>query len=428
MKILLVNPPIYDFTAYDFWLKPLGMVRVAGWLRGQAALELFDYVDRQHPFVRDRHDLRRDRWGRGEFYSEEVPKPAAFARTIPRRYHRFGLPRSFFREFLVERGPFDFALVQTGVTYWYAGVAEVIEDIRAITPATRIVLGGVYATLCPQHARGLGADLVVEGAALEPLWRLLGLAPQPAEPPFWEGYRHLEAGVMKLTDGCPYRCTYCSVPRVSAGFSARPAERSLASFDHLCSCGAGHVAFYDDALLYRQEDVLLPFLRDVSARGTQVDFHTPNALHARFVTPESAEAMVHAGFKTFYLGFESGSAEWHRRTGGKVGRSDVARAVRHLLAAGAPPASIAAYVIIGHPQAERQDVDASMRFEHDLGIRVVLAEFSPIPGTPDGDECRQWADLDEPLHHNKTAFAIARLGLGEVNRLKTKCKALNAQL
>ena len=28
-KILLVNPPIYDFTAYDFWLKPYDLLSIA---------------------------------------------------------------------------------------------------------------------------------------------------------------------------------------------------------------------------------------------------------------------------------------------------------------------------------------------------------------------------------------------------------------
>ena len=48
-RILLVNPPIYDFTAYDFWLKPYGLLRVAGHLRHRAELRLFDYLDRLHP-------------------------------------------------------------------------------------------------------------------------------------------------------------------------------------------------------------------------------------------------------------------------------------------------------------------------------------------------------------------------------------------
>ena len=40
-KILLVNPPIFDFSAYDFWLKPYGMLRVGGLLREVAELSLF---------------------------------------------------------------------------------------------------------------------------------------------------------------------------------------------------------------------------------------------------------------------------------------------------------------------------------------------------------------------------------------------------
>ena len=50
-KILLVNPPIYDFSAYDFWLKPYGLLRVGGYMRGQAELRLFDYLDRWHPLA-----------------------------------------------------------------------------------------------------------------------------------------------------------------------------------------------------------------------------------------------------------------------------------------------------------------------------------------------------------------------------------------
>lgn len=48
-KILLVNPPIYDFAAYDFWLKPYGLLRIAGHLRMGNNLYLFDFLDRLHP-------------------------------------------------------------------------------------------------------------------------------------------------------------------------------------------------------------------------------------------------------------------------------------------------------------------------------------------------------------------------------------------
>jgi hypothetical protein len=69
-----------------------------------------------------------------------------------------------------------------------------------------------------------------------------------------------------------------------------------------------------------------------------------------------------------------------------------------------------------------------MHFVSSLGIRGMLADFSPIPGTPDGDCCRKWVDMDEPLLHNKTAFPILRLGFNEANRLKELQRQLNRTL
>jgi hypothetical protein len=421
-NILLVNPPIYDFSAYDFWLKPYGLLRVAGFLRGQVAMRLFDYLDRYHPGAA--LPVRSDPWGRGPFMAEVLPKPAPLA-WLPRHYRRYGIPRQYFRDLLATDGPFAVALIQTGMTYWYPGVREVIEDIRAYSPQTTIVLGGVYATLCPQHANGLGADLVIEKSHLEPLWQLLGVTPRLEEPPLWEAYPTLQVGTLKLTDGCPFRCTYCSVPQVYPPFQARPPTHAMAELTWLCQRGVCNIAFYDDALLFRPEQILLPFLQEVRRRDIEVHFHTPNALNARFMTPAVASAMVQAGFKTFYLGFESTAYQWQRRTGGKVYADELARAVEHLVKAGAAPHHITAYLIIAHPFATQQDIDASMQYAHSLGMRLMLSEFSPIPGTPDGERCRQWVDLDEPLWHNKTAFTAHLLGLPEVQRLKRLCRQLN---
>lgn len=424
-RILLVNPPIYDFSAYDFWLKPYGLLRVAGFLRERADLLLFDYLDRRHPTIKDQ--IQMDRWGRGQFPGEITTTPKVLT-PISRRFRRYGLSRKLFQQFLEEHGPFDFALVQTVMTYWYLGVKEVLEDLRHYSPRTHIVLGGVYATLCPNHARFLGADLVVEGSRLQPLWHWLGVEPNLNDLPFWEGYFRLDVGILKLAYGCPFRCTYCSVPQVDPTFTAYPLERSLAEVEFLYRLGVQNIAFYDDALLYRPQQILGPFLRGVMERGLTIQFHTPNALNARFISAELAELMVAAGFRTFFLGFESSAYDWQRRTGGKVYSSELARAVDNLVAAGASRDGITAYLIIGHPHGDGQQIEESMQFAHDLGISVMLSEFSPIPGTPDGEKCREWVDLDEPLCHNKTAFCLKFLGEDRVNRLKSLCHELNQKL
>jgi radical SAM superfamily enzyme YgiQ (UPF0313 family) len=404
VNLLLVNPPIYDFTAYDFWLRPYGLLRVAGRLRGHV-LTFFDYLVS--------HD--RDAFGRGRFDQQLVPKPGPLA-DIPRRYYRFGRPRSEFFAVLKSK-QFDAVLVQTVMTYWYPGVREVIQDVRRAQPQARIILGGVYATLCPAHAQALGADDVIEGAAGFDGLRL----PLTDGLPFWEGV-DTEVGVIKITEGCPFRCTYCSVPVIYPNFVGRPLDECVEEVRYLTRLGARNVAFYDDALLFKPERILLPFLEKLLREDLKVSFHTPNALNARFITPEIARLMVRAGFQTFFLGFESSAYEWQRKTGGKVYSDEFADAVRYLRDAGAN--SVTAYIIIGHPNSVTQDLEASIRFAAQQGARVMLSEFAPIPGTPDGRACGRHTDLDEPLNHNKTAFTWRFLGGDQVNRLKALRKEL----
>jgi len=426
-KILLVNPPIYDFAAYDFWLKPSGMLSVSGFLRGKADFKLFDYLDRLVPFMAGQKKFESDRWGRGRFYSEHSPVPPAL-KIIPRYFRRFGLPRNMFTDFLSKEGPFDFVMIQTTMTYWYEGIQEVIEDVHKLQPQAKIVLGGNYVTLCSDHAQKLGADLLVKGTNLEPLWEYLAIGPDVQQPALWEVYDKLNVGVLKLTEGCPFNCTYCSVPKVYGKFKPRSLEHSLEELELLCRLGAGNVAFYDDALLFEAEKVLIPFLSEALNRNLRVNFHSPNALNARFVTGDLAELMVQAGFKTFYLGFESASQQWQKQTGSKVFSDELAQAVRYLIASGAKPENITAYQILGHPHIDIQELEASMHFVQSLGIRGMLADFSPIPGTPDGEYCRKWVDLDEPLMHNKTAFPIILLGFDQTNRLKDLQRRLNRKL
>ncbi len=411
-RVLLVNPPIHDFTACDFWLRPYGMLRVAGRIQHACELEVFDFLVSRVT----------DTWGRGRFPEEVIARPQAF-RDIPRRFRRFGRPRDEFRQLLQSRR-FDLALVQTMMTYWYPGLREVIEDVRRFQPDAAIVLGGAYATLLPSHAQALGADLVVRGSELVPLFRLLEIDPVDA-PPYWNGSLR-QVGVMKLTEGCPFHCTYCAVPLTAPGFTFRPVNECLEELGALARLGARNIAFYDDALLFNSGDCLAPFLRSVIGEKTGLSFHTPNALNARFIDPEIAALMVRAGFASFFIGLENSADDWQRRTGGKVSRGEFAEAVAALRSAGAR--YICAYVLIGHPDVELDEVEATMRFACDEGARVLLSEFAPVPGTPDGERCRQWADIEEPLSHNKTAFTIRRFGVQQVNRMKELCRQLNFQI
>ena len=100
----------------------------------------------------------------------------------------------------------------------------------------------------------------------------------------------------------------------------------------------------------------------------------------------------------------------------------------NLKAAGANPKNIIAYALMGHPDSDIQQLEDSLKFANSLGIKVMLSEFSPIPGTRDGDRCSKMTDISEPLTHSKTAFPIRLLGNEKVNRIKDLCRTLNGGL
>ncbi|MHB0945615.1 MAG: B12-binding domain-containing radical SAM protein [Sedimentisphaerales bacterium] len=426
-SILLVNPPIYDFTAFDFWLKPLGMLTIAGKIANKADFKIFDFLDHEHSFYADKPKFKSDVSGRGDFFSSIIPKPDLY-KNIPRHYRRYGLPAEIFADFLKTTHPCDFVFIQTVMTYWYLGYREVIETVKTYQPQAKIVLGGPYAMICPEHAKNLGADFVSAKNNSDRLWDFLDIKPADSFLPLWNVYKNPQTAVMKITRGCPFKCTYCTVPIFDGEFTAKPAERIIEELKFLISLGVKNIAFYDDALLYKSDEVLKPFLRYVIDNKIAVSFHTPNALNARFLDAELAELMIKAGFKTFFLGFESSADEFQKQTGSKIFDNEFANAVKNLIAAGADRNSVAAYLILGHPKFEIQNIEQSMKFVNSLNIRVMLSDFSPIPGTPDGKLCEKYIDISEPLMHNKTAFPIIVFGGDAVNRIKDMCRDLNRKV
>ena len=169
-KLLLINPYIYDFAAYDLWSKPLGLLYLAGVLEQNGCdIFLLDALDRWHPEVlklQHRTTPKSRTYGDGHFYKEAVAKPEEFS-NVRRTYSRYGMPPDLLRsnlEKIRNDHAIDAILVTSGMTYWYRGVHEVIRMCREIFPAAKILLGGIYATLFTGFAqRQSGADFVFKG-------------------------------------------------------------------------------------------------------------------------------------------------------------------------------------------------------------------------------------------------------------------------
>ena len=84
--ILLINPWVYDFAAYDLWAKPLGLLYLAALLeRNGWTIHYIDCLDIHHPALKiagiQKPKRRLDH--RGHFYREEVAQAGGPERDPP---------------------------------------------------------------------------------------------------------------------------------------------------------------------------------------------------------------------------------------------------------------------------------------------------------------------------------------------------------
>ncbi|MEO0100294.1 MAG: B12-binding domain-containing radical SAM protein [candidate division WOR-3 bacterium] len=404
-KALLVNPWIYDFKAFDFFLKPLGLLYLASYLRKfNFQISFLDCLDRYHPFLSEGKKPKVDSFGRGKFISRFIPKPVIY-QNIPRRYKRYGLPIEDLERTLNEIERPDYIFLTSIMTYWYPGVIATITLLRKYFPKTPIILGGIYATLCFSHAQKFsGANLVISGPFETELYKYLpGLKPIPfSELPFpaYDLYKKLDYVSILTSRGCPFRCTYCAVPRLFPEFQFRKKEEVIAEIDYYRELGIKNIAFTDDALLCHPE--IKTLLKELAKKNWPINFHTPNGLHPRFLDREIAHLLFSANFKTVYLSLETASPSLQKRTGDKVRTEEFIRAVQFLREAGFDK-EIHTYLIFGLPEQTLSDIKESIDLVLSLGIKCHLAEFSPIPGTEEYKKIG-FDEKTDPLYHNNTAL------------------------
>lgn len=451
--LLLINPWIYDFAAYDYWLKPLGLLAIASILRKNGySLSIIDCLDSNHPYMRKRLRGKRPRknelYGDGQFFKEEITKPSQLA-SVPRRYSRYGIsPDCFIQELKKIKPMPDAILFTTLITYWYPGTSQAISIVKKMFPNTPVILGGNYPTLCPEHAINTGADQCIQGPGekkiLEILKEITGkdiiFLPDPADLdtlpyPAFDLLKHIDYICIQTSRGCPYRCTYCASDLINKGFRRRSPTVVLKEIRHWAeNFGIKNIVFYDDALLYKSEEHIIPILDAIIHEGPHgLYFHTPNGLHTRFINPYLANILFESGFKTIRLGYETSSDKRQHESGGKVNTAELESAIAYLREAGYTTADIGVYILIGLPGQEAGEAESSIDKVVGLGGTPIITEFSPIPGTAIWEKAVEYSSYDlvrDPILHNNSIFPCQWSGFSweDYLRIKTRVSTIRRYL
>ncbi len=444
--ILLINPWIYDFAAFDLWAKPLGLLSIAALLRNRGyEIAYIDCLDIHHSkMIRERGLPKRKQYHQGHFFKENVEKPPALV-DIPRRYRRYGISEVAFREQLESLGEPKLVLVTSIMTYWYPGPFHVIRLVKQRYPKSFVVMGGIYATLCPDHARKYSkADYVLPGDGLTEILSIveqfLGLPshgiPQSSHLdgliyPALDLYPVLDYAPIVTSQGCPYRCDYCAAWKITRGFRQRDPKRVVDEIEFWTSAFDVHdIAFYDDALLVDSERHFIPMARELLRRGMRCHYHTPNGIHGRELSDEIASLMYEAGFKTVRLGLETSDAARQKRIGDKITNREMERAIAYLRGAGFTGEDIGVYILAGLPGQRVSEVEESIRFVRACGATPKLAEYSPIPQTPLWESAVRGSELDlrtEPLFHNNSILPCRWKGFTWEDLQELKLRLRNSE-
>ncbi len=444
-KALLVNPWICDFKAFDFWLKPLGLLTIASMLEREG-YDLFylDCLDRSHWSLRGLMKTQKSKYGCGNYYSTELKKPRLYE-GIPRKFKRYGIPVEGFRSEL-DRIPIpDVILVTTLMTYWYPGAFHAIEILKERFPSTPLLLGGIYARLCSDHASiNCGADMVISHADAERTLTIISeitgqrrshhYGPFDDYPlPCYQLLKQPHYLPYLTSQGCPYRCNYCASGELFPYYQRRKPGRIVNELRSLHdNLKIRDIALYDDALLFCFSEHLEPLLSLLLKENVSFRFHTPNALHGRFINASAAELLKRAGFKTIRLGFEFSSPSLQESTGNKVTSEEMEMAVSHLRSAGFSSRDIGLYVMTGLPSLSFEEVRSALEMCFRWKAHSKIVEFSPFSGI------RLWssfpgsgsAEASDPLFHNNTfhTYRSSTMPLEAYQELKALSARLNRSL
>ena len=152
-KILLVEPNYY--TRYP----PLGLLKLANYHRSRGDLV---------KFVRGEKDLR---------------------------YRNYDKPF---------RGAPDKIYVTSLFSYSWRPVHDAVKYYKRRYPSSELYLGGIYASLLPEHAATSGADEIHVGLHNE----------AEAYAPAWDLIPEWDSSILFASRGCVRKCGFCSVPKL----------------------------------------------------------------------------------------------------------------------------------------------------------------------------------------------------------------------
>jgi len=232
-------------------------------------------------------------------------------------------------------------------TWTWKKVWEAVRHYKNLFPNAKLWLGGLYASLLPDHASLSGADHVFKGL----FSKAENLMPDYSLVPRWNG------SIVFASRGCVRACGFCSVPKLEGKLnSVKPTIRHLIYPKHR------KIILWDNNILAAPN--LRQVLDELRELGLKVDFN--QGLDARLVTPDIAGEIANLKTDVIRIAYDRQEME-----------NCVERAIKYFNTAGVRGRKIVCYVLYNYTDSP-DDFFERIRNLMEWGVVSYPMRFEPL--------------------------------------------------
>jgi len=208
---------------------------------------------------------------------------------------------------------------------------------------------------------------------------------------------------------CPRQCTFCSMyivhgPRCRMRSSSNVVDEIEYLYNKI---GQRYFSFMDDNFTFSKKRTL-EICDEITKRGLDIQFDTPNGLEINSLNKEVLESLIKAGMVKTCLAIESGSPKIRKSINKRLSQEKIYEVFK--LLERYPDLSYNVFLIIGFPNETHETLKETHRLIKQLKLkRAILSFATPFPGTALYQESveNKLLDIDISNLHNRNSFYYA---------------------
>lgn len=306
----------------------------------------------------------------------------------------------------------------TAMTFTLLDVIKTARLVKAVNPATPVVLGGPHVHLYPEETLAIPeVDYLVLGEGEAAFAELLERIGDPAALAQVQGIAFRANGRTTITDirpleddldrlpfparhltpyqkyssviarrapittmftsrGCPYQCIFCDRPHLGKKFRARSAKNVVDEMEECIAMGIREFLVYDDTFTIQRQRVL-DVCDEIIRRKLDIGWDIRARVNT--VDAEMLRRLRQARCERIHYGVEAGTDRVLKILQKGITLEQARQAFQETKRAGI---STLAYFMLGAPTETREDILQTISFARELDPDFVhITIVTPFPGT-----------------------------------------------